>query len=67
MVAIPTIEEEDAKRPERENQVGENTLDEMRRDLRAQRWYDTVAGLVALQAEYAAWHDALPDSLAGVA
>ena len=30
---------------------------------RAQRWYDTVAGLVALQAEYAAWHDALPDSL----
>ena len=25
--------------------------------------YDTVAGLVALQAEYAAWHDALPDSL----
>jgi hypothetical protein len=24
---------------------------------------DTVAELVALQAEYAAWHDALPDSL----
>jgi hypothetical protein len=30
---------------------------------RAQRWDDTVAGLVALQAEYVAWHDALPDSL----
>jgi hypothetical protein len=30
---------------------------------RAQRWYATVAVLVALQAEYAAWHDALPDSL----
>jgi hypothetical protein len=28
-----------------------------------QRWHDTVAGLLALQAEYAAWHDALPDSL----
>jgi hypothetical protein len=33
------------------------------RRTRAQRWYDTVAGLVALQAEYAAWYDALPDSL----
>jgi len=33
------------------------------RRTRAQRWYDTVAELVALQAEYAAWHDALPDSL----
>jgi len=30
---------------------------------RSQRWNDTVAELVALQAEYAAWHDALPDSL----
>src|SRR5208337_4265736 len=29
---------------------------------RAQRWHDTVAGLLALQAEYAAWYDALPDS-----
>ncbi len=33
------------------------------RRTRTQRWYDTVANLVALQAEYAAWHDALPDSL----
>ena len=33
------------------------------RRTRAQRWYDTVAALVALQAEYAAWYDALPDSL----
>jgi hypothetical protein len=33
------------------------------RRTRSQRWYDTVAGLVALQAEYVAWHDALPDSL----
>ena len=30
---------------------------------RAQRWHDTVAGLIALQAEYAAWHDVLPDNL----
>ena len=30
---------------------------------RAQRWHDTVAGLIALQAEYAAWYDALPDNL----
>ena len=33
------------------------------RRTRSQRWYDTVAVLVALQAEYVAWHDALPDSL----
>jgi hypothetical protein len=33
------------------------------RRTRAQRWHDTVAGLVALQAEYAAWYDTLPDSL----
>ena len=30
---------------------------------RARRWHETVAALVALQAEYAAWSDALPDSL----
>ena len=30
---------------------------------RLQRWHDAVATLVALQTEYAAWHDALPDSL----
>jgi hypothetical protein len=29
----------------------------------AQRWHDTVAGLVALQAENIGWHDALPDGL----
>ena len=33
------------------------------RRIRAQRWHDTVAGLVALQAEYATWHDVLPDNL----
>ena len=33
------------------------------RRTRSQRWYDTAAALVALQAEYVAWHDALPDSL----
>ena len=33
------------------------------RRTRSQRWYDTVNGLVAVQAEYVAWHDALPDSL----
>ena len=30
---------------------------------RARRWIDGVAGLVELQAEYAAWLDSLPDSL----
>ena len=28
-----------------------------------QRWHDTVAALLALQDEYAAWYHALPDSL----
>jgi hypothetical protein len=30
---------------------------------RAQRWRDAVTVLVALQAEYRAWLEALPDSL----
>lgn len=30
---------------------------------RARRWMEGVAGLVELQAEYAAWLDSLPDSL----
>ncbi len=30
---------------------------------RPQRWHDAVAELLALQAEYAAWFDILPDSL----
>ena len=30
---------------------------------RARRWCDSVAALLALQAEYAAWAEALPDSL----
>jgi len=30
---------------------------------RAQRWCDTVTELLALQTEYAAWSDSLPDSL----
>lgn len=33
------------------------------RRARTQRWNDAVAELLALQAEYAAWCDALPDSL----
>ena len=33
------------------------------RRTRAQRWHDTVAGLISLKAEYDAWHEALPDSL----
>jgi hypothetical protein len=35
----------------------------MDRRTKAQHWHDTVAALVGLQAEYAAWHDALPNSL----
>jgi len=30
---------------------------------RSQRWHDTVAAFLALQAEYTAWYDALPDNL----
>ena len=30
---------------------------------RARRWHDAVADLVELQAQYAAWLDALPDNL----
>jgi hypothetical protein len=33
------------------------------RRTRAQRWRDTVAALLSLQAEYTAWYDALPESL----
>jgi hypothetical protein len=29
---------------------------------RIQRWNDTIAGLIDLQAEYGAWLDALPDN-----
>ena len=32
------------------------------RRARAQRWNDSVADLTALQAEYAAWLEALPDN-----
>ena len=32
---------------------------------RAQRWHDAVAVLVALQAQYAGWLEAMPDSLQG--
>ena len=33
------------------------------RRARPQRWLEAVAELLALQAEYAAWYDALPDNL----
>ena len=33
------------------------------RQSRVQRWHDAVAMLADLQTEYAAWYDALPDSL----
>src|SRR3954465_5998398 len=33
------------------------------RRTRPQRWHDAVAELIALQAEYAAWADAMPDGL----
>lgn len=32
-----------------------------------QRWHDAVAELIALQADYAAWADGLPDGLRGTA
>jgi DNA replication protein DnaC len=33
------------------------------RSTRPQRWHDAVAELIALQAEYVAWAEALPDTL----
>ena len=33
------------------------------RRTRPERWHDAVAALLALQAEYAAWADALPEGL----
>ena len=33
------------------------------RRTRPQRWHDAVAELLALQADYAGWADALPDAL----
>ena len=33
------------------------------RRTRPQRWHDAVAELLALQADYATWADALPDAL----
>ena len=35
----------------------------IRRSSRVQQWHDAVATLVALQAEYATWLDALPEAL----
>jgi len=37
------------------------------RRTRPQRWHDAVAELIALQAEYLAWAEALPDTLQGTA
>ena len=37
------------------------------RRTRPQRWHDAVAELIALQAEYAVWAEALPDALQGTA
>ena len=34
---------------------------------RAQRWLDAVAELLALQAAYTAWHQALPETFANTA
>lgn len=39
----------------------------LNRRSRPQRWRDAVAELLALQTEYAAWLEALPDSLQGTA
>ncbi len=37
------------------------------RRTRPQRWQDAIAELIALQAEYIAWAEALPDALQGTA
>ena len=49
----------DAAAPVAESRVAR----EPRPPSRARRWHDAVAGLVALQNEYARWLDALPQAL----
>jgi len=42
---------------------GSQALNNAYRRSRPQRWNDAVAQLLALQVEYTAWADALPDAL----
>jgi hypothetical protein len=54
-----------ARRQEQQPQAAIRRRPAADRRSRAQRWRDAVAELLALQAEYAAWSDALPESLRG--
>ncbi|GAC1636012.1 MAG: hypothetical protein NVS4B4_16500 [Bradyrhizobium sp.] len=64
--ALSNAERQARYRARREAQQGAPIIRYRRpanRHTRAQRWHDTIAGLIALQAEYAAWYDVLPDNL----
>jgi hypothetical protein len=64
--ALSNAERQARYRARREAQQGASIIRYRRpanQRTRAQRWHDTVAGLIALQAEYAAWYDVLPDNL----
>jgi hypothetical protein len=52
-----------ARRQERQPRAAIRRRPAADRRSRAQRWSDAVAELLTLQAEYAAWFDALPESL----
>jgi hypothetical protein len=52
-----------ARRQAQQSQVTIRRRPAAERRSRAQCWQDAVAKLLALQAEYAAWADALPESL----
>ena len=56
-----------ARHKEPQPAAGVRTRRPVDRRSRIQRWHDFVAGLIELQAFYAAWLEALPESLRGTA
>jgi hypothetical protein len=64
--ALTGAERQARYRARQQAQQGRPTIRHRRspdRRTRPQRWQDAVAELITLQAEYAAWADALPDGL----
>jgi hypothetical protein len=56
-----------ARQKEKQTSVIVRSRRPVDRRSRLQRWHDAIAELVDLQAGYAAWLDALPESLRGTA
>ena len=66
VAAVPTMESHMPQlhhSSQSDSSIARTTCRAAGRRSRAQRWRDTVAELVVLQQEYAAWLAALPDSL----